>query len=93
MLYHGNQEKRDEMLLQLAQKFRIPGIEGVKFFPVVVTSFEVVIRGRCSDDFLNFTFLTAMFASDRKVLERFQWRYIIVDEGHRLKNFQCRLVQ
>ena len=51
VLYHGNQEKRDEMLLQLAQKFRIPGIEGVKFFPVVVTSFEVVIRGRCSDDF------------------------------------------
>lgn len=56
---------------------------------------------------------------DRNVLERLQWRYIIVDEGqihnviyqsfknifennissilvligHRLKNFQCRLVQ
>jgi len=30
---------------------------------------------------------------DRAVLERFQWRYIIVDEGHRLKNYQCRLVQ
>lgn len=74
VLYHGNQEKRDEVITEIRQKFKIPGINGIKFFPVVITSFEVVIR-------------------DRKVLERLQWRYIIVDEGHRLKNYQSRLVQ
>ena len=30
---------------------------------------------------------------DRKILERLQRRYIIVDEGHRLGIFQSRLVQ
>ncbi|CAL8255664.1 unnamed protein product [Lota lota] len=37
------------------------------------------------------SFEVAMF--DRKVLQRFQWKYLIVDEGHRIKNLNCRLVQ
>ncbi|EFX69988.1 hypothetical protein DAPPUDRAFT_202549 [Daphnia pulex] len=74
VLYHGSQEKRDEIFGEIKQKFKIPGIDGVKFYPVVITSFEVVIR-------------------ETKSLGRLQWRYIIVDEGHRLKNHQCRLVQ
>lgn len=31
--------------------------------------------------------------NDRKLLQRFQWKYLIVDEGHRIKNLNCRLVQ
>ncbi|KAF7667870.1 hypothetical protein LDENG_00040700 [Lucifuga dentata] len=30
---------------------------------------------------------------DRKFLQHFQWKYLIVDEGHRIKNLNCRLVQ
>ncbi|KAK0131602.1 Lymphoid-specific helicase [Merluccius polli] len=30
---------------------------------------------------------------DRKVLQNFKWKYLIVDEGHRIKNLNCRLVQ
>ncbi|XP_077350807.1 lymphoid-specific helicase isoform X2 [Festucalex cinctus] len=30
---------------------------------------------------------------DRKYLQRCQWKYLIVDEGHRIKNLNCRLVQ
>ena len=30
---------------------------------------------------------------DRKELQRCRWKYIIVDEGHRLKNHKCRLVR
>uniref|UniRef100_A0A8D3CC97 Lymphoid-specific helicase n=1 Tax=Scophthalmus maximus TaxID=52904 RepID=A0A8D3CC97_SCOMX len=30
---------------------------------------------------------------DRKFLQRSQWKYLIVDEGHRIKNLNCRLVQ
>lgn len=25
--------------------------------------------------------------------QRFQWKYLIVDEGHRIKNLNCRLVR
>uniref|UniRef100_A0A7S2S617 Uncharacterized protein n=1 Tax=Mucochytrium quahogii TaxID=96639 RepID=A0A7S2S617_9STRA len=30
---------------------------------------------------------------DRKDLQRCKWKHIIVDEGHRLKNFKCRLIR
>lgn len=43
-------------------------------FPVVVTSYEIVI-------------------ADSKLLQRYKWKYVIVDEGHRLKNFNCKLLR
>ncbi|XP_066478719.1 lymphoid-specific helicase [Tiliqua scincoides] len=30
---------------------------------------------------------------DRSSLQNFYWKYLIVDEGHRIKNMNCRLVQ
>jgi ATP-dependent DNA helicase len=30
---------------------------------------------------------------DQKYLSNFKWKFIVVDEGHRLKNFDCRYVQ
>ena len=30
---------------------------------------------------------------DRKFLGRLPWKYIIVDEGHRLKNLNCKLIR
>ncbi len=50
------------------------GSAGSTKFPVVVTSYEIVI-------------------ADSKHLARYQWKYIIVDEGHRLKNFNCKLLR
>jgi hypothetical protein len=43
-------------------------------FPVVVTSYEIVI-------------------ADVKFLQKYAWKYIIVDEGHRLKNANCKLLR
>ncbi|KDN44935.1 hypothetical protein K437DRAFT_208624, partial [Tilletiaria anomala UBC 951] len=43
-------------------------------FPVVVTTYEIVIR-------------------DRSLLANIPWKYIVVDEGHRLKNMNCRLIR
>ncbi|KIJ19572.1 hypothetical protein PAXINDRAFT_108979 [Paxillus involutus ATCC 200175] len=43
-------------------------------FPVVVTTYEIIIR-------------------DRPDLAKYNWGYIVVDEGHRLKNLNCRLIQ
>lgn len=31
--------------------------------------------------------------ADRKFLQRHQFKYIVVDEGHRLKNFDCKLLR
>ncbi|KAJ3208218.1 hypothetical protein HDU67_006938 [Dinochytrium kinnereticum] len=30
---------------------------------------------------------------DRRYLQKINWKYIIIDEGHRLKNFNCRLMR
>ena len=30
---------------------------------------------------------------DRKFLQDYEWRYMIVDEGHRIKNAHCRLIK
>lgn len=43
-------------------------------FPVVITTYEMVIR-------------------DRVHLSKFAWGYIVVDEGHRLKNFDSKLMR
>lgn len=31
--------------------------------------------------------------ADIKALAHYQWKYVIVDEGHRLKNFECKLIR
>lgn len=31
--------------------------------------------------------------ADIKALSRYHWKYIVVDEGHRLKNFNCKLIR
>lgn len=31
--------------------------------------------------------------ADSKLLQRYTWKYVIVDEGHRLKNFNCKLLR
>ncbi|RKP14963.1 SNF2 family N-terminal domain-containing protein, partial [Piptocephalis cylindrospora] len=31
--------------------------------------------------------------NDRKYLQHINWKYIVVDEGHRLKNLNCRLIR
>ena len=43
-------------------------------FPVVITTYEIVIR-------------------DVAELGMYKWGFIVVDEGHRLKNMECRLIR
>ncbi|KAF9585858.1 hypothetical protein BGW38_000414 [Lunasporangiospora selenospora] len=31
--------------------------------------------------------------NDRKYLQKYPWKYIVVDEGHRLKNMNCKLIR
>jgi len=70
VLYHGSADDRAEI-----RRTKMPkGAKVTESFPVVVTSYEILIR-------------------DVKHLQKYQWKYIVVDEGHRLKNFDCRLLR
>ncbi|KAL1528051.1 hypothetical protein AB1Y20_009417 [Prymnesium parvum] len=69
IVYHGTKAERQ---LLLGQHFRNKGKTGS--FPVMITSYEIVIR-------------------DIKELKKLAWKFVIIDEGHRLKNMNCRLIR
>jgi ATP-dependent DNA helicase len=58
---------------------RMPLPKGAK--AKVPASFPIVVT----------SFEVAM--KDRAALERYEWRYMVVDEGHRLKNKDCKLLR
>ena len=71
MLYHGPLDAR----LKLRHKIsKLRTVDGHRFFPVVVTSYEICMR-------------------DQKHLAYLMWKYLIVDEGHRIKNLNCKLIR
>ncbi|CAO3658263.1 unnamed protein product [Rhizopus stolonifer] len=70
LLYHGTKEERQHMINRKMPKKTETSSE----FPVIVTSYEIVMN-------------------DRKYLQRYNWKYIVVDEGHRIKNMNCRLIR
>ena len=70
VLYHGNKQERAEIRMR-----QLPTTTPIKpSFPVIVTSFEIVM-------------------ADRKFLQKYNFKYLVVDEGHRLKNFDCKLIR
>ena len=70
VLYHGSKQERAEI-----RNRRLPLSTPIKdTFPVIVTSFEIVM-------------------ADRKFLSKYNFKYLVVDEGHRLKNFDCKLIR
>jgi ATP-dependent DNA helicase len=71
LIYHGSPEERAEMRRGVMRRKN----EGKPSeFPIVITSYELVMRDRCH-------------------LSNYNWQYIVIDEGHRLKNMNCKLVQ
>ncbi|GLJ08114.1 hypothetical protein SUGI_0081570 [Cryptomeria japonica] len=70
LLYHGSKNDRAGLRREHMPKTVDPD----PTFPVVITSYEVV-----------------MF--DRRFLTQYKWAYLVVDEGHRLKNYECRLLR
>ena len=70
VLYHGSKTERAEILNK-----QLPTSQPIKpDFPVIVTSFEILM-------------------ADRKFLQKYNFKYLVVDEGHRLKNFDCKLIR
>ncbi|MCJ1478049.1 hypothetical protein MMC13_006724 [Lambiella insularis] len=73
VLYHGTPAERAELRTSRLS-IRTPQNHYKDTFPVVCTSYEIVMR-------------------DRKYLEGIGWKYLVVDEGHRMKNKNCRLTK
>ncbi|KAJ3996635.1 SNF2-family ATP dependent chromatin remodeling factor snf21 [Lentinula boryana] len=71
----GSQSKKPEQETEEGEGIMTPEeVERALKFPVVVTTYEMIIR-------------------DRAHLAAYQWGYIVVDEGHRLKNLDCTLTR
>ncbi|GKT45220.1 lymphoid-specific helicase [Colletotrichum spaethianum] len=73
VLFHGDAKQRAKIKREQLD----PNIKNgmpTKKFPVVCTSYEMVLR-------------------ERATLAKFQWAFIIIDEGHRMKNFESKLFQ
>lgn len=71
LLYHGTKDQRAAMRSNIT---KIKNIGDYLTYPVVLTSYEIVIK-------------------DHVALGRYQWKYLVVDEGHRIKNSQCQLIR
>ncbi|KAK4641151.1 putative ATPase [Podospora bellae-mahoneyi] len=70
-MYHGTPEQRIGIFKNQINKHLVGGRPTNKF-PVVCTTYEMVIR-------------------DRANLSKINWEFIIIDEGHRMKNFDSKL--
>lgn len=46
-----------------------------------------------SDDFPVIVTSYEIVLADSKFFQRHLFKYIVVDEGHRLKNFNCKLIR
>ena len=62
------------MRSKIAKVKRIDPDMKIKANPVVITSYEIIMR-------------------DRVHLNGLPWKYIIIDEGHRIKNLNCKLIR
>ncbi|KDO32369.1 hypothetical protein SPRG_02846 [Saprolegnia parasitica CBS 223.65] len=73
LVYHGNGAERLEMRKKVLGG---RGKQANSDFPVIITSYEVIIRDASAFTALGYV-----------------WKYIIIDEGHRLKNMNCLLMR
>ncbi|KAJ8130020.1 hypothetical protein O1611_g3612 [Lasiodiplodia mahajangana] len=71
VLYHGTIEERQQIFRDKIMKQYQKG-SPTKRFPVVCTSYEMVLR-------------------DHAALSKIDWAFIVVDEGHRMKNADAKL--
>jgi ATP-dependent DNA helicase len=53
-------------------------------FPVIITSYEVCIA---------LSYVRKITMNDRKHLAVHPWKFLIIDEGHRIKNLNCKLIK
>ncbi|CAG9974190.1 unnamed protein product [Clonostachys byssicola] len=73
VMFHGTKEERENIFRVNLQK-NLKNGRPTPQFPVVCTSYEMVLREQAS-------------------LSKVNWEFIIIDEGHRMKNADAKLFQ
>ncbi|KAJ4159814.1 uncharacterized protein LMH87_007754 [Akanthomyces muscarius] len=73
VMYHGTPAQRQEIFSKKIMK-HLKNSRPTDKFPVVCTSYEMVLQDKAS-------------------LSRINWEFIIIDEGHRMKNAEAKLFQ
>ncbi|KAK4125644.1 helicase-like protein [Parathielavia appendiculata] len=71
VMYHGTPKQRSDIFKTKIMR-HLHGGRPTEKFPVVCTSYEMVLK-------------------DRAALSKINWEFIIIDEGHRMKNFDSKL--
>ena len=71
VMYHGTPQQRTEIFKTKIMR-NLKNGRPTEQFPVVCTSYEMVLKDRASLSTIN-------------------WEFIIIDEGHRMKNFDSKL--
>ncbi|KAK1775957.1 SNF2 family N-terminal domain-containing protein, partial [Copromyces sp. CBS 386.78] len=71
IMYHGTPQQRQDIFKTNIMR-HLHGGRPTEKFPVVCTTYEMVLK-------------------DRANLSRINWEFIIIDEGHRMKNFDSKL--
>ncbi|KAK4096541.1 helicase-like protein [Parathielavia hyrcaniae] len=71
VMYHGTPKQRTDIFKTKIMR-HLHGGRPTDKFPVVCTSYEMVLK-------------------DRAALSKINWEFIIIDEGHRMKNFDSKL--
>jgi ATP-dependent DNA helicase len=71
VMYHGTPKQRNDIFKTKIMR-HLHGGRPTDKFPVVCTSYEMVL-------------------TDRAALSKINWEFIIIDEGHRMKNFDSKL--
>jgi ATP-dependent DNA helicase len=94
-MYHGSKDERAEMR---ATRLQPPSAAGVGKLgkgkpgarPSGTKSYKAESNTSMTFPVVVTTYEICM--NDRQFLSGFLWKYIVVDEGHRLKNLDCRWV-
>ncbi|KAF4123035.1 ATP-dependent DNA helicase [Geosmithia morbida] len=73
VMFHGTKEEREQIFSTKMQR-NLKNGRPTEQFPVVCTSYEMVLREQAS-------------------LSKINWEFIIIDEGHRMKNAEAKLFQ
>lgn len=61
--------------------------------PPLSSHLTTAVGNKVPDDFPVIITSYEIVIADVKFLQKYQFKYVVVDEGHRLKNFDCRLIR
>lgn len=97
VMYHGTQERRAELRATRLQAPDNSGVgnirENVKYKGKkrpVLASYKFKRGTNTTDTFPIIMTTYEICMNDQKHLSGFDWKFIVVDEGHRLKNLDCK---